>query len=228
MIEARSLTAEQIQHDVLDSDTVLLEFALGEERSWLWGLTSTTVVTVELPPRAAIDAAARSLYDALSVVSAGRAYTQSASVLSDMLLGPVARLINDDWRGKRLAVVATGALEYVPFAALPRPVGAAGGPSARRLHNRRAGTLALDHEVVALPSASIVAALRRDEQERPAAARTLAILADPVFETTDPESFARHNRRDPTGHQRPVRERPIVRPSSVCPSHVRRRRRSRC
>jgi CHAT domain-containing protein len=39
---------------------------------------------------------------------------------------------------------------------------------------------------VALPSASIVAALRRDGKERPPAARTLAILADPVFEADDP------------------------------------------
>ena len=33
------LTVAQIQEDVLDNDTVLFEFALGEARSWLWAVT---------------------------------------------------------------------------------------------------------------------------------------------------------------------------------------------
>jgi CHAT domain-containing protein/Flp pilus assembly protein TadD len=198
LMQPRSLTASEIQQQVLDTNTVLLEFALGEERSWLWAVTSMTLTSVELPPRREIDAAARAVYDQLTarqrkpgeasdayhrrVASADRELAGSSAALSDLLFGAVARLLNADWRGKRLAIVATGSLEYVPFAALPRPRDAAS--RAARATGR--ATLAGDHEIVCLPSASVVAALRRDSDSRPRATRQIAIFADPVFDVDDP------------------------------------------
>lgn len=46
--------------------------------------------------------------------------------------------------------------------------------------------LAADHEIVVVPSASVIAALRRESRARKRADRLLAILADPVFESGDP------------------------------------------
>ena len=43
-----------------------------------------------------------------------------------------------------------------------------------------------EHEVVCLPSASVIAVLRRDFANRPIASMAVAVLADPVFETEDP------------------------------------------
>ena len=42
LTQPEPLTAAQIQREVLDEETVLLEFALGEDRSWLWAVTSQT------------------------------------------------------------------------------------------------------------------------------------------------------------------------------------------
>jgi CHAT domain-containing protein len=46
--------------------------------------------------------------------------------------------------------------------------------------------LIADHEVINLPSASVLAAIRREAFGRQAASKTLAVLADPVFEPNDP------------------------------------------
>jgi CHAT domain-containing protein len=45
--------------------------------------------------------------------------------------------------------------------------------------------LVQDHEIIILPSASSLAALRRELAGRPLASRMVAVLADPVFEPTD-------------------------------------------
>jgi CHAT domain-containing protein len=46
--------------------------------------------------------------------------------------------------------------------------------------------LLLEHEIVSLPSASVMAVLRREIQERQRPSKMVAVLADPVFETDDP------------------------------------------
>jgi CHAT domain-containing protein len=43
----------------------------------------------------------------------------------------------------------------------------------------------VDHEIVSLPSASTLAVLRQEAKDRKPAARTVAVLADPVFESDD-------------------------------------------
>jgi CHAT domain-containing protein len=91
-----------------------------------------------------------------------------------MLLGPVV----DQLKGKRLLVVSDGALQYLPFGALPVPVHE--GATSESV------PLVVEHEVVSLPSASTIAVLRREAAERKAAMKTVAVLADPVFERDDP------------------------------------------
>jgi len=43
----------------LDADTLLLEYSLGEERSFLWAITKDSLKSYELPPRKLIDKDAR-------------------------------------------------------------------------------------------------------------------------------------------------------------------------
>jgi len=85
-------------------------------------------------------------------------------------LGPVAKQL----RGKRLVVVADGALHYVPFAVLSIP--AAIGPAV---------PLAAEHEIITLPSASVLAALRHERLSRKPGTKMVAVLADPVFDRGD-------------------------------------------
>jgi len=196
VMQPQPLDTAAIRNTVLDADTVLLEYALGEERSWLWALSSEDVVSVELPPRRQIDDAARSLYEQLTArqkrhqenrdaygrrVAAGDARLEKdAAAVSRMLLGGIAQRLNAEWRTKRLAIVPAGGLQYLPFAALPAP-----GTSR---------TLAATHEIVYIPSASVLAVVRREAAGRTPAPRTLAILADPVFETADPRVTSKNQR----------------------------------
>src|SRR5262249_37816429 len=49
------LDLERIQADVLDPETLLLEYALGDEKSYVWAVTPTAIRSFELPPRAEIE-----------------------------------------------------------------------------------------------------------------------------------------------------------------------------
>lgn len=179
------LSLSEIQTQVLDPETLLLEYALGEERSYLWAVTSDSIKSFVLPPRSEIEAAARRVYDLLTarnrvvkfeepaeraarVAEADAAFPREAGALARLLVGPAAEEI----RGRRLLVVADGVLQYIPFAALPLP-----GPAARGAYV----PLIAEHEVVSLPSVSALALLRRELAGRRVAPRTVAVLADPVF-----------------------------------------------
>lgn len=175
-----SLDAAAIR-GLLDARSVLLEYYLGEERSFLWWVTSTSVTSHELPPRAAIEDLARRLHEELGAVQGRTPKTrEDLDELGRVLLGPVA----DRLRGQRLVIVPDGGLNLVPFAALTLP--------------GRREPVVTRHEVLYLPSASVLAAQRREAERRPAShepgaqtskpLKTVAIFADPIFERDDPRT----------------------------------------
>ncbi len=163
----------------LDPETLLLEYALGEERSYLWAVTPTAIASFELPKRSEIEALARQSYESLAAGETGaqlqarlaqpRAQNPDwATALSRILLNPVAAQLGK----KRLVIVADGALQYLPFAMLPEP-GAGRKP------------LIIEHEIVSLPSVSSLSVLRRELVGRAPAPKMVAVVADPVFEVDD-------------------------------------------
>lgn len=181
----------EIQSAVTDSSTLLLEYSLGEERSYLWAVTATSFTSYELPSRAVIEEAARRCYELLTarnqlvkfetadekrerVRKADAEYPGAATALSQMLLGPVAAQLGQ----KRLLVVPDGALEYLPFAALTVPRRSGPGPA-------RFVPLMVEHEVTSIPSASTLAVLRKELYGRGAAEKVVAVFADPVFDKAD-------------------------------------------
>jgi len=181
----RSLRLREVQKDVLDADTLLLEYALGDERSYLWAVSREGLGSHELPPRAEIERQAQRVHERLTarlslsgpardrrrqVEQADAEYGAEAARLGEMLLGPVAKKM----AGKRILVVADGALQYVPFAALPVP--GRSGPV----------PMVVEHEIVNLPSAAVLAMLRRETMGRKPPPKAVAVLADPVFEADDP------------------------------------------
>ncbi|MEM9556563.1 MAG: CHAT domain-containing tetratricopeptide repeat protein [Acidobacteriota bacterium] len=159
---------------LLDESTVLLELFLGTERSTLWWVTREQIHTVELPPRAVLEALARTVHGEITAVHrARRPLHEALGALADSVLGPIAEQLD----GQRLIVAADGALHLVPFTALPLPTGTdgAGEPLLTR------------HEVVHVPSASVLAMLR-ESATRPKGSPlttepgpTLAVFADPLF-----------------------------------------------
>jgi CHAT domain-containing protein len=157
---------------LLDDDTLLLEYALGDERSYVWAVERSALRAYELPGRARIEAAARLFYERVprSHLRAGRrAAEQAGGELSAMLLGPVAERLGT----RRLLLVGDGVLQYIPFAALPDPTDTA-------------APLVVRHEVVSLPSASVLGALRQEREDLPRPTRLVAVLSDPVFDARDP------------------------------------------
>lgn len=195
LTQPRPLELREIQTQVLDSDTVLLEYALGDERSYLWFVSENSYASFVLPGREEIERQARRFYDLLSVNPAAEStdspnpaakgnYTEAAIALGKMLLGPIA----DRLAGKRLLIVSDGALQYVTFGALHKPLAGKAGISGRQSLvplSRHYRPLIFDNEVVMMPSASTVAFLRSESSGRKRATKTVAVLADPVFGRDD-------------------------------------------
>ena len=123
-----------IQRELLDRDTALVEYALGEERSYVWIVDATSLTSHELPPRARIEALARRAHAALSRAQAPDLRVRLQE-LSDAIVTPIAARI----AGKRLAIVTEGTLQYIPFAALLGRSAVRWWPRTRssRCHRRR-------------------------------------------------------------------------------------------
>lgn len=180
---APPLDLQRIQTELGASDTMLLEYSLGDTSSYLWSVTSDSLKFYELPGRKSVEDAAREYYEALSarqgtegqtakdyqdkVQAANKLLAEKAAHLSGILLGPLA----GQFGTRRLLVVAEGALQYIPFDALPVP---------------GANTLLLEtNEVVVLPSFSTLIAIRGKQDRSPSTRKLVAVIADPVFSGND-------------------------------------------
>jgi CHAT domain-containing protein/Tfp pilus assembly protein PilF len=188
LTQPKPLNSVEVQR-LLDPETVLLFFSLASKRSLVFLVTRESLQTYELPGSDEITAAARHTYDLITSrnrsikneTTAQRKarlakefadFQQSSARLSQMVLGPIAPKL----AGKRLLIVADGALELIPFAALPLPSGAT-----------EPLPLVAEHEIVSLPSASVLALLRQQAKERTSQSRKeIVVLADPVFDKNDP------------------------------------------
>jgi CHAT domain-containing protein/tetratricopeptide (TPR) repeat protein len=192
LTQPQSLTLGEIQN-LLDDETLLLEFFLGEERSYLWLVSRTSIVGVDsLPKRAEIESRAGAFYKSLTqrdsnlnnTGSRARSKKDAASparsnpgALSQILLGPIADRIGK----KRLLIVGDGVLQYLPFGALPTPA----PRSMKAQKSIRKPYLIEEHEIIYLPSASTLAVLRREADAREPAPLSVAVLADPIFTAED-------------------------------------------
>jgi len=175
LTQPQPLTLAQIQQQILDENTILLQYSLGKERSYLWALTKTSITSYELPKAAEIETTAKNFRDAVTAPTSRDSPNQVAQAndaISQMILQPVAAQLGQ----KRLLIVSDGVLNYLPFAALSLP-----GKSGEN----RNPPLIVDHEIVLLPSGSTLGILRQNYADLPAPTRTLAIFADPVFSGND-------------------------------------------
>jgi CHAT domain-containing protein/tetratricopeptide (TPR) repeat protein len=163
---------------LLDDGTVLLEYLLGDARSYLWVVTRDSLTAHELPARSEIEAMAQQVHELLS--SPSERDTSSQRQALDRLSRKVIAPAIEGLAGKRLVIVADGALQYVPFAALPVASGdqGPGTPATQPLLAR--------HETVLLPSAAVLKEIRRASEARPAGPPSLAILADPSYGGSEP------------------------------------------
>ncbi len=196
------LSLHEIQHRVLGDDLLLLEYMLGDNRSYLWAVTRTELSSFELPGRAQIEDAARSFYKLLTanqpktgetfdqrqarVREANAHIAQEAASFSKLVLGPVVNKLGK----KRLLIVADGALQYIPFQALVVPGNANGDNAAAQsqpsTRSEELIPLIIDHEIINEPSASALALVMSETAQRKQAPNSVAVFANPVFESEDP------------------------------------------
>lgn len=167
--------------ELLDSNTILLEYFLGRRRSFLWLVTSSSIDVFQLSRHEDdIKEKALKLHDLLEEKQSSSKERQAerlAQELSDILLGPVASQLGT----KRILLVPHGALHYVPFSALPEPAQLASlsGEAGSRSY------LIERHTIVYEPSASILRAIRSEVSNRQPPDGFLAMLADPVFSSEE-------------------------------------------
>jgi CHAT domain-containing protein len=224
LTQPQPLKADEVQR-LLDDNTMLLEFALGEERSYMWAVTKDSLEAFTLPNRTTIEKLCNEVYALLTAPQkragetfqqtllrskqANQQYWPQAAELSQMLFSTIAAKLDN----KRLIVVSEGALQRIPFAALPEPVvggrWSVVGPNITPPSATSYQPLIANHEIIHLPSASILKVLRQERATRQAAGRqtaswldslwawlrkpspptaqldSIAILADPVFEKDD-------------------------------------------
>ena len=172
LTQPQPLDLPAIQNQVLDRDTVLLEYALGEARSYVWVVTPSGLHSYVLPERSQIEKLAVRLYRMIAArLPAGGPdnYQTPALALSGILLAPAREQVVN----KRLVIVPDGVLQVVPFNVLPSPGSESYEP------------LIVEHELVTVPSASTVALLRREVAGRRPAARKVAVFADAVYNRDD-------------------------------------------
>jgi CHAT domain-containing protein len=174
LVQPAPLTVEAAQRQLLDESTDLLAYSLGDEHSYLWLIRRGSLTFRQLPPRKTIEELASAAYKLLSQPPQRREQTALERILKELghtVLGPIATELGQD----RLLIVADGALQTIPFGVLP--VSAPGG--------RGEHPLLVDHEIVNLPSASVLALLREEIQHRPRPGKQVAVLGDPVFGSDD-------------------------------------------
>jgi CHAT domain-containing protein/Flp pilus assembly protein TadD len=177
------LKLPQIQQQ-LDKDSLLLEYSLGKDRSYLWAVTPNSIDTYELPKREEIEKAVTEFRENLQPKTVWDSTAVDATKLSKIILAPVANKLGK----KRLVIVADGELQKIPFAALNDVETFHRNVSTKRPISKTEVSyqpLIVNHEIVNLPSVTTIASHRLDLKGRLSVPKTLAVLADPVFEAND-------------------------------------------
>ncbi|HMS43957.1 MAG TPA: tetratricopeptide repeat protein, partial [Pyrinomonadaceae bacterium] len=148
LTQGTSISAKEIQA-LLDDETVLLEYKLGEKRSFLWLVTKDSIEIFTIPSRKVIESTAKDFYT--SIISRDKTKETRTAELSEKLSNTLFGLVEKEIQNKRLAIVADGVLQYIPFASL-------------QISNSKSkiSNLIETNEIVVLPSASVLAELRRN------------------------------------------------------------------
>jgi len=201
MSSNQPLSVADVQQKVLDDQTVLLEYSVGPEASYLWAVAKNGVSLYKLPSKSVldklatdlraqliptklqrrivgIDVAAADQQRGLGIAAAGAEdeaqFVAASRALYQTAVEPAASLVGD----KRILLVADGALNYVSFEVLLKQSGGSGFSSLPYLIK--------SNQIVYAPSAAVVAAIR--QQRTKPAGRAMLIVADPVFNSKDPRA----------------------------------------
>jgi CHAT domain-containing protein len=199
-----TLSTKELQ-SLLSADTAMVQYSLGENRSYVWVVTSNDIQSSALPGRDSIEGLVQKTLNALTARSqrvenetaaqrdarirdADTTYAQASAELGEMVIGPIRPLVNK----KQLVIVADGALQLLSFAALPLSTKSTLAGETKQV--LQPATMLTEHEIINVSSASVMALQRKEIANRKLAPLSLAIVADPVFDAKD-ERFVELSRR---------------------------------
>jgi len=171
------LSVSQIQNELLDDHTALVEYLLGEKRSLVWLVTRDKITAAVLPPRREIEeqvfAFRKSITQRTSSLTLQPALAES-NELGQKLYYSLLKAIARDFVAKRtLIFIPDGALGYLPFEALVTD-SSGGGHPAQPVY------FAEKFTVVYGPSASALVTLQGLHPPGAATPKALLALGDPV------------------------------------------------
>ncbi|HEY6245254.1 MAG TPA: CHAT domain-containing tetratricopeptide repeat protein [Pyrinomonadaceae bacterium] len=170
---AELVSTERVQKELLDSDSALVEFMLGDKHSYALVLSRTNVSAVQLPARKDIEdqvASYRKLLNhrvsALTVKTDLAEYTAASLKLYRTIFEPLEQSLGGS---RKLIIAPDGALAYLPFETLSSS-------------NRR--QLLLERfQITYVPSASALATLSARTREKTVTRKGLIAFGDPLYNT---------------------------------------------
>jgi CHAT domain-containing protein len=168
-------TLEKVQREVLNPDTLLLEFMLGEKQSFLWAVSKAESRMVALLGREAIEQRVKRYRQALTsppaVAEAVNVDQSQGNRLYRTLLGPVEKMLG---KYNHVIIVPDGILHYLPFETL-----------VTRREAGRPRFLISDHSISYASSASALGLLHSERAEASEREPRLLAYADPLFKTSN-------------------------------------------
>ncbi len=196
LTSGRPLVLAEVQQKVLDDQTVLLEYSLGADATYLWSVSSQAVRLYKLPGRATIDKLAMDLraqlipsrlqrrivgidvaadatrgLGTISATEDAAPFVAASNAVYKTVVEPAATVVGQ----KRLLIVADGTLNYIPFEALVTSAASGDYTSVPYLIK--------SNEIVYAPSASVIGAIRQAGPRSPG--KAMLVIADPVFNSND-------------------------------------------
>jgi CHAT domain-containing protein len=198
---SRAMTVAEIENMSRSSNTTYLEYALGQERSYLWVIDRGELKSYALAPRDQIERMIHKWRSAVTLAAtaaseaqgpgdsegfAGSRLRRLSATLSCALLREAVEA-----RMTRMIIVPDADLGMLPFNALPE----------NGCHSKVGEPLVVGHEITMAPSLSIFLS-RRAPVETHQFKGELAIVADPVFDPGD--SRAARLKRSGPGNTSPT------------------------
>jgi len=179
MKPAATMSTAEIEQASLSSVTTFFEYALGQERGYLWVIGGGKVKSYVLPPRERLEKTVRQ-WRALAAgqervgSDAGAKLQRLSARLSCALFADAVQpgMI-------RMVIVPDGELAMLPFGVLPSN-GCSSAPGE---------PLVVGHEITLTPSLSVFLS-RKPEAANDSFHGEVAIVADPVFDAADPRAAA--------------------------------------
>lgn len=177
LVTPDKISFKEIKGEFTDKDTLILEYFLGKDASYLWAIADNDIKIYKLPPLKDIEKIAAEYIRQIRIPptneNSKREIKEISRKLSEMILAPV----NEKLQVKRLIIIPDKILSFVPFSSLENPNLANPDP------------LISTYEIISIPSLSLIQTLQKVHSKQTGQkelSRKIAVIADPIFEKKDP------------------------------------------